>query len=83
MIEHNRVSGFRDCDEASCDFDYDGFGSIGTGTFRGRVARREAARDRRRESGPSGALPHRSGGPAGIASAVDGRTPGPGARSGW
>jgi len=32
-----RVLQVADADEASCDFDYDGFGSIGTGTFRGRV----------------------------------------------
>ncbi|MBX3271659.1 MAG: hypothetical protein KF729_15440 [Sandaracinaceae bacterium] len=32
-----RVLQVADADAASCDFDYDGFGSIGTGTFRGRV----------------------------------------------
>ncbi len=32
-----RVLQVADADEATCDFDYDGFGSIGTGTFRGRV----------------------------------------------
>src|SRR5690606_32259006 len=31
-----RVLQVADADEATCDFDYDGFGSIGTGTFRGR-----------------------------------------------
>ena len=32
-----RVLEIADADEASCDLDYDGFGSIGTGTFAGRV----------------------------------------------
>ncbi len=32
-----RVLQAPDADEATCSFDYDGFGSIGTGTFQGRV----------------------------------------------
>jgi MYXO-CTERM domain-containing protein len=32
-----RVLHVPDADEATCTFDYDGFGSIGTGTFQGRV----------------------------------------------